>query len=234
MGDSIDHTTPELALVDPVLAARARARLPPPGDCLAPQRRSISEITAATSLVRPSLPQTLERAHAVERGRVLDRVAVVGAWLLVLVIVGSSLLAFVPQSSSSRPEVMAVDSAPAAREPVTPRQDRTVTPVRSGAAGASEAIAIAREDGGIWIRWPSDDRASFYNVILLRSGTRIDLWPTVNSATYMTPHDIWVAQRAQGIRYRWYVYPGYRSGAAIDFGSALAQGVVVAGGVRRP
>jgi hypothetical protein len=56
----VDVVSPELALVDPELAARARAAIPFPGDCLAPSAplgagRSAPVLEAVPRPRRPSL-----------------------------------------------------------------------------------------------------------------------------------------------------------------------------------
>jgi hypothetical protein len=231
MDDRIDNVTPELALVDPTLATLARARLPAPGDCLVGRRRPVVGITTAVSPVAPDGCQAeFERLPPDSRWRARERVFVVSAWLVAIAIVGSSLLAFIPPRGSSRPRILNDEVAVSGVDgPAVPAQSATVRQTgRSQVKASDRAGAVARADGRISIRWPADRRAAFYNVILFRNGTRIDLWPTSNSATYVAPRASWVARGPKGIRYRWYVFPGYRSGKAVDFGPMLGHGVVIA------
>jgi len=54
MHNGPDPISPELALVDPELAERARALLPDPGDCLAPRPRLVAPLVEAPLPARPS------------------------------------------------------------------------------------------------------------------------------------------------------------------------------------
>ena len=78
--------TPELALVDPELAAAARARLPPPGDCLAPSARL---------QLAPGIPNADDRRTRPAR-RYLGLLASAAASLVICAVLASPLLAFLP------------------------------------------------------------------------------------------------------------------------------------------
>jgi hypothetical protein len=68
----MELVSPELALVDPLLARRARALLPPPRDCLAPRalaRPPAAEALGAariTTRSRPSRPSLLMTVLALQ------------------------------------------------------------------------------------------------------------------------------------------------------------------------
>jgi hypothetical protein len=226
MDHPVETITPELALVDPDFAAMARVRLASPGDCLAPRARPA-----------PRVERVPVRAHEAEpprsaRGRrTVERVAIVATWLLAAGILGSSLLAFIPPQRSSRPEIRDDGTAFAAGGTALQPSPAVQPPASIPAQGRGNAVTTA--DGGIEIRWPADRRATLYNVIVLRDGARIDLWPTTNETASIPPDALWVARRAKGIRYRWFVYPGYRSGKSVHYGPVLAQGSTIARSVPR-
>lgn len=86
--------TPDLALVDPDLAAALRALLPDSGDCLAPRPRALP-------VAGPSeVAWKDERRSAPDHRRLRRSVATAGAWLLLGGIVASPLLAFLPPASA--------------------------------------------------------------------------------------------------------------------------------------
>lgn len=95
----MDVTSPELALVDPELAAAARRLLRRPGDCLAPRPR------AGPVAAQPPVPAARRRPS----------VLAVLATLVVAVIVGSPAVDLIPRSSAgpsfSEPSPTVVDPA---------------------------------------------------------------------------------------------------------------------------
>src|SRR3954454_18557952 len=97
----MERISPELALVDPVIATAARARLPDPSDCLARRPRGASVEAGA---VEPEQRQP----H-----RFLHTVGTTAAWLVLFAVIGSPLLAFLPQKASLRPQVVEDGEDPA-------------------------------------------------------------------------------------------------------------------------
>ena len=219
MDDRIERVTPELALVDPILAAAARAHLPDPGDCLVVRRRP----AFSTDPVAPAFQRELRALGPERQPRVglrlpVRRVATAAVWLLPVLVVGSSLLAFIPPGGSSRPRFL------------SPARVEVPAPTESGARPPVALRIVSGRDGRIAIRWPPDSTAAFYHLVLLGGGKRIDLWPNTNSAEYVA--DL-VAPRPHPSRivlYRWFVYPGYQSASGPEIGRALAHGVVVTPG----
>jgi len=233
MVDQVDNVTPELGLVDPILAALARARLPEPRDCLAVERRRPAAMRTSTvghRLEADVRQPPVARPPTAPGSSGLVRLAVVSAWLLASAVIGSSLLAFIPPRGLSRPRLLTVgDAVRLSHRPIVGQQSATVSQARETLGGESgRGVAVARPDGGISIRWPSARRAAFYNVVVFRDANRVDLWPTGDSVTYVVPRTLWIARGLKGIRYRWFVYPGQRTGRVVKFGRLLAHGVLVA------
>jgi hypothetical protein len=224
--DHLGNLTPELALVDPSLAEAARACLPWPGDCLAPRPRVRTLPATDVQLVDVVGPgDEVARASRWRRGGA-RRPAVAASWLVVAALVGSSLLAFVSSSSPSMPRIVSSDNPPPSKTRPAPAA-RCARVIRRNAASTA-GTALVRSTGRIVIRWPSDRRAAYYNVVLLRGGTRVDLWPAKNVATYSPPQAVRIESGSNDLRYRWFVYPGYRSKGAVRFGPVLASGTVPA------
>lgn len=101
----MEHISPELALVDPVIATAARARLPDPPDCLA--RRP------PTAPVEAGAAEPEQR----QRHRFLRAVGTTAAWVVICAVVTSPLLAFLPPKASSRPQIVENGDDPAFAEP---------------------------------------------------------------------------------------------------------------------
>jgi hypothetical protein len=119
-----DQLTPELALVDPELARRARAALPDPPDCLAPRPRV--RPPAAIEVVLPPEPETVSARPAQPRRRGSTIVGY-ALWVTLAAIGASSFLAFVPLSKGGQSDF--VDSPTVtAKAPVTVTAPRDETP----------------------------------------------------------------------------------------------------------
>ena len=237
--DDLNHLiTPELALVDPALAAEARELLPLPGDCLAPRRPPVAAMTwHAQPVVEGGQVETV-RPELSRRRRSVQRIAIALTWLVVAAILGSSLLAFIPPRGSSRPQlpppVLADEPSKGAdkRESDAPMNQPPMATLPQPGTSPGRPMrpigAVTTEKGGLEIRWRPTARAVFYNVAVFRDGKRIDLWCTATSVSLAAPRQLWLARRAAGIRYRWFVYPAYTSGGTIEFGRDVARGSIVA------
>ena len=97
--DEMEVLSPELALVDRELAARARAALPDPPDCLS--RSHFGDRSGASAAVPTVVRPAARRGPG--RRRVVGRTPVVASWIVFAAFVGSSLLAFIPLGESARP-----------------------------------------------------------------------------------------------------------------------------------
>lgn len=136
----MERLTPELALVDPRCAVLARASLPDPPDCLFRQWAS----EPRGDLTGPSGP-----ARTSKTGRASGRARHVFSWGIVVVFVGSSLLAFIPPRQSARPEL--VRRAPAVH------------------AGSSQESTQR-------IHWAAVRNAVAYDLILVTGTGKVERW----------------------------------------------------------
>ena len=222
----MDSLSPELALVDPDAAASTRddaaasarddAAASARNDAAAstrdaPRRRQLSSTSREAALaVRPAPGDARAPARdgAVTREGFLRRSSVATILGLVVVIVFG-----LQHAAPSRAPVRA--GVANASRPSPSKVERS-TPARTKGTTRSH---------GITIRWPATRGADLYNVVLLRNGKRIDLWPTSNV----------VAVNGSGVKrsryvpagtYRWYSYPGFREGGRVRYGKLLAHGRV--------
>jgi hypothetical protein len=190
-GDLTEPISPELALVDPELARRARALLPHPAwvEPVAPARSS-----------RARLPRV--------RRETFVRVA---AWLAVPSIALN--VAFLRTDSAARPSpvsapprVVTVSIAPLAPQTDARVRRRTVRPSQSGVASARHVerhLRVARKV----LRWRATARAAAYDVILWRDHRRVaDVWTTKPRVTVAAVACRGTTPLAAG-RYLWFVYP---------------------------
>ena len=102
----MQQISPELALVDPQLAAAARAQLRDPGDCLA-RRARVAPPAAATDDPVGQAPARARARH------ILASVGMVVTWIAISALVASPLLAFLPPKASMQPQILEQDDDPA-------------------------------------------------------------------------------------------------------------------------
>jgi hypothetical protein len=196
----MEPISPELALVDPELARRARALLPaPPG----------FEVLRADVVAAPSPPP---RRLTVRRD-ILTRVA---AWLAVPSIALN--IAFLrtdsaaqPPPVSAAPRVVTVTVAP-----LPPKADKRV---RGRKAQPREGnVAAARHERRLRarpaaaraqrvLRWPAAQRALTYDVVVWRGHRRIaDVW-TSKPSVMVDDLACRGPRKLRAGRYLWFVYP---------------------------
>jgi hypothetical protein len=203
----MEPISPELCLVDPVLARRARELLPP------------LEAVASDGGLAPEAPVL---AQPTRRGR-LTRL---GGWLLAASLMLNVALLW-PKNTSETP-VLAPAPAPKAARSLA----RRPTPKRTGGvlAAKAEARRTARPAtprvvrGRRVLSWRATARADLYDLVLWRGHRRVaDLWPTKSKLSVATVACGAGKRLAKG-RYLWFVYPvvdrvSHRYGALAGWGT---------------
>lgn len=176
------------------------------------------------------------------------RIGVVSAvaWCVTGVIVLSPALAFLSFPTTSRPELSVVQGpSTSARRPQPVVTAPVVTAPRpTGAPRAPEAREVRPRPtagGGAEsrrrpdvparllrpavteLRWPAVAGASYYDLILIADGTRIDLWPSDSQVQLPAP----TGEHAR--TYQWFVYPAYRDNRGTRYGALIEHGTATIG-----
>lgn len=211
---AMEPISPELCLVDPVLARRARESLPP-------LEEAASEPVAA--------------AEAPRRHRRLTRL---GGWVLAASLLLNVALLWPKNTAETTPvlspPVPASTPAPkAARAPKVARSPaKRPTPKRTGGvlAAKAEAKRSTRPAKPRIVRkrrvlsWRATPRADLYDLVLWRGHRRVaDLWPTKPKVSVATVA-CGAGKRLPKGRYLWFVYPvvdkvSHRYGALAGWGA---------------
>jgi hypothetical protein len=196
----MEPISPELALVDPELARRARALLPVPAAYGVPR-----EDVVAASPPRPSRLRI--------RRDLLTRTA---AWLAVpSIALNIAYLrtdsAAQPAPVSAPPRVVTVSVAPRAPKSAPPKTEtrarQRARPSRSGVASARHVKRARVHVSTTVLRWPHAARATAYDVILWRDHDRVaDVWTTRPRVTVTALACNGKTPLAGG-KYLWFVYP---------------------------
>jgi hypothetical protein len=187
----MEPISPELCLVDPALARRARELLPP------------LEADVADDRLPAEAPVRVPRAR---RGRL----ARAGGWLLAASLLLNVALLW-PKSTAETAPVLV--STPAPKTPHSPA--RRPTPKRTGGVLAAKAEArrstkpakprVVR--GRHVLSWRATPRADLYDLVLWRGHRRIaDLWPTKAKLSVATVACSAGKRLAKG-QYLWFAYP---------------------------
>ena len=207
----MERLSPELILVDPELARRARRELREPRDCLARSSRLTSTLGAglvgptlatdpsggARRSVVPSVAPTLRRG---DEARSLPSFRVVVGALLVALLVGSPAVELL-RAGGENPLLFTALEEPPARPPTADESDAP--------------------DGALSIRleWPKVAGADFYDVVLWRDGRRVtDLWPRTNGV------EIAKEPSLRPGTYQWFAFPAFTEGGGIRYGRSVARG----------
>jgi hypothetical protein len=197
----MEPISPELALVDPELARRARALLPVPAAVGVPREDAVA---AAPRTSRLRIRRDL-----------LTRTA---AWLAVPSIALN--IAYIrtdsaaqPAPVSAPPRVVTVSVAPRAPEGAPPttktrvRKRARPRATRSGVASARHVKRAPARAAKTELRWPHTARATAYDVILWRDHERVaDVWTTKPRVTVAELACKGKTPLAAG-KYLWFVYP---------------------------
>jgi hypothetical protein len=207
--------SPELALVDPELAARARAALPDRALALADAHAHTDHARTDEVRERPSFARFV-------RGAVL--LALVASLTL-----NVNLLAEHQPAGQERvvaPNASAVEGAivvktSAARRP-GPRRTRTSASLRH--PGPTTA---PRKVPATTLRWRRSDAAAKYDVVIWQGHRRVlDVWTTRPRVDLSALPCAERRKLPTGGRYLWFVYPLLRGNAPARFGALLRWGVV--------
>jgi hypothetical protein len=227
--------SPELVMVDPELARRARSLLPEPGSFARPAEPAadVGEAPIATEVRLASKPR---RRYP---GPLLYLALASVALNVVLV---RNLASSVP-----RPSLGAAASDPAS-DVGTPTRPIAVLAVASRSRAAARADRpparpsmpkgeVRRVVSGErrqtrrlerTLRWKRQRGASYYDLVLWRGGRRVlDLWPRHAEAHLRGRVGSAVHEELQPGRYLWFVYPGYGPRASHTYGALIASGAVV-------
>ena len=224
-----DLVSPELALVDPELAARARRSLPEP-DTFA-WLESTRRIPASPASPA-SPPRRLNLARA--------------GWSAALVLLAASLLLNAdllvePRGSAPAPQPSRTAAAAARKQPprygVRGAERKLVAPAtRTGPPRPHRASAgspVSAPAKSLRLKWPKASSAVQYDVVIWRGHKRVlDLWtrvPRLDVAALPCAQARKLTPRA---RHLWFVYPQVSHGKTARFGALLRWGVFYAG--RRP
>jgi hypothetical protein len=234
----MDVLSPELVLVDPVLAADARRRLPDPPDCLAAreptyghaaaapaneplqqQRASRLWITAGTA----SFPGAGRPAANEARGVVLRAMPSLAPSFRLAPSDAGRLVEERPPRV--RPSLLAIVVALLVALAVgLPSFDLVPWSAAERPSFATDVEPRTEPRTEPVLTWPRVKGADFYDVVLWRGSRRIlDLWPETNRV------DVVDAVAASGKRldpgrYHWFAFAGFGSGEDVRFGQALANG----------
>ena len=201
--------SPELALVDPELAARARATLPdrpladeqPRGEDVR-ERRSYATFARVAGLLALVASLTLNVNLLAER-RPTGQEQVAGRNI------GAVKAAIVvKRSAAPGSDVRRVRTSTGSRKPELTRSPRKVL-------------------GTSALRWRRSDGATGYDVVIWQGHRRVlDLWTTRPSVDLRALPCAQRSKLAKGGRYLWFVYPMLRSNAPKRFGPLLRWGVL--------
>jgi hypothetical protein len=248
-----EPTSPELVLVDPELASRARAAL-----TTTPYfaKRAVLRDAGERELV-PALAGSAPRTEATEPALQRDdarrtwmrrsfavAAAVAGLAAVIVGDVGELRRSSGPTDHEVSPARVsrAADSAnaPQRASSADGRRGTRVAGIAGRRSGNRNRAAAARGQNAVsrprpapprpvTLRWPRARDASYYYVQLVRGRTRIlDLWPTRPAVTL--PRS-WrygdLPYRLDPGRYRWYTYPGYGNPDELRLGPLLGRGIVV-------
>lgn len=205
---AMEPISPELCLVDPVLARRARELLPP-----------LEEV--------PSKP--VAAAEAPRRHRRLTRL---GGWALAASLLLNVALLWPKSTAETTPVLSPPAPAPTPAPKATRSPAKRPTPKRMGGvlAAKAEAKRSIRPAKPRVVRrrrvlsWRGTPRADLYDLVLWRGHRRVaDLWPTKSKISLATVA-CGAGKRLPKGRYLWFVYPvvdkvSHRYGALAGWGA---------------
>jgi len=203
MSEGMTQISPELALIDPELAAAARALLSEPADCLASRHRERGHLQGLREGAAPPAPsrRAVEVTTLRDPQRGLRRAVTVGMWVVLAGMMASPLLAFLPPKGAPH------------------MADEVPSPLPPPAAHGRRAVSA-----GPTLQWQAVPRASVYNLILVRGAQRFDMWPTKPNVRFAHPA---LPGAPPDMTYAWFVYPGFMlSPGKVRYGAVVAHGLI--------
>jgi hypothetical protein len=213
--------SPELVLVDPALAARARAVLREPWR---PRPRMAQRVLPRPAIAGvPQLPvahvvhppQFVVTARAYREPRRFLRLALVALLALLVVLFGPA------ESTGPAHEVLGEE-----------RVVRLHDPGRQSSSAVAGPQTPRPRPWRTVIRWARVRTATYYNFILVLEGRRVlDLHPTAPKVvlTRVAKSNGRRVTLAPGV-YKWYVYPGFGLRTAVRYGPVAASGTITVPG----
>lgn len=225
----MEPVSPELVLVDPVLAERVQARLPQPDDTLArvdslvQASRRVALAQRSTEIPRRPDRQLVEPTRRIARRRQGRSAALAGGvaagTLVIALMLGVRVdLAGNPAGADTtvldKPPILSAPAAPSSPPKVPPKPQPKPKPVPSRPAKSAITPEPQR------FAWAPDPDASGYHVELFRDSSRVFDADTKRPALTIPAH--WrFGGRSRSLEpgdYRWYVWPvfaGQRAARAI-------------------
>jgi hypothetical protein len=211
--------SPELALVDPELAARARAALPELRlDDIAP--RPVAALRPAAA----EAPRARPHVRALRAAAAVVFVASLTLNADLLFERRSTAEAEAPPASSvtsTLPKAKAPGGVKAAVEVRKPKASPPTLKLPKTPRSTRPAVSAAT------LRWPASSAARSYDVVLWRGHRRVlDVWTTRPHVDLRTLPCIQRRPLAAGGRYLWFVYPQLQIKPKVRFGRLIRWGVL--------
>lgn len=220
----LEPLSPELALVDPELAARARAALPEP----------LVEALPAPAAAVPRARAGPAPGRLARFGRAGMLALLVASLALNVDLLNDRRTAGMDAAGTTQPFVPSVVAT--AKRTVHKGAVKGAQAVKRGTrtrAAAGTTRAPPRAVVRTALSWPKAPAAVAYDVVLWRGHTRVlDVW-TARSRLELA--DLSCAQKRKlvpGRRYLWFVYPALGTKASSRFGPLLEWGALRAPGPR--
>jgi len=216
----METVSPELALVDPALAERARTRLAPTDDTLA-RVDILVEASRMASLARRSMEVPERRASAVVEStrqipRIGQRQSAIFAGGVAAVTLVIALLVGVRVDLTGTPagaDTTVIHEAPAPSVPGAPPPSASTQPKASRPQRETKPAPQR-------FAWAPSPGASGYHIELFRGSSKVFEADTTRPSLTIPAH--WVFERKRRIlqpgNYRWYVWPltsGTRAAKAV-------------------
>jgi hypothetical protein len=217
MTTELDLLSPELALIDPELAERARRSL---NVAAAAPRAQLVEAFPNTE-PQPEPPLSTASPEPPRRHRRLTRAAAVLA--VPSLILNVALLDVAPGTPFRGSEPLGAVAGTSTTIVDAPHLPAPAPQVRPAAAGSAEPKRSV--DAGPVLRWKKLRAADMYDVVIWRAGHRVrDVWTRASSVPVRTLACATPSGRLAAGDYLWFVYPVRSATSAKRFGPLVSWG----------